>query len=319
MIPMVTGHRWSEETLFTKAKLYAELMENNIVDDWQFGFWSTLSLELLARAALAHISPVLLAENRDWRNLAYVLGKGPTTEKFTPRSLSTGEVFARLAELAPSFSKEVRDFCVEHTERRNLELHSGELAFANLKASDWLPKFYFACQEILKSMDKELEDFFSKPIEAQKMINEHDSAVADAVAKDISAHERVWSHKSDDEKDKASLQATVWATRHVGHRAECPSCESQALIQGSPCGPVTTEVVGDELVQRQSQLPSSFECIACGLKITGISKLAACGLGDTFVKKSTFTAAEFFNLHTEEELEDARNEVPEYEPDFNDW
>jgi hypothetical protein len=67
-------------------------------------------------------------------------------------------------------------------------------------------------------------------------------------------------------------------------------------------------------------LPSSFECVACNLKISGISKLSACGLGDAFTATSTFSASKFFGLYTEEELEEARKEgaEPQWEPDFND-
>ena len=46
-------------------------------------------------------------------------------------------------------------------------------------------------------------------------------------------------------------------------------------------------------------LPTTFECIACGLHISGISKLSACGLGDAFMAKSTYSAAEFFGLGDE--------------------
>jgi len=52
-------------------------------------------------------------------------------------------------------------------------------------------------------------------------------------------------------------------------------------------------------------LPSSFECIACGLKIAGFSKLLACRLGNRFTARTISSAAEFFNLHTDEELEEA--------------
>ena len=73
-------------------------------------------------------------------------------------------------------------------------------------------------------------------------------------------------------------------------------------------------------MQKQTMLPSSFECIACKLKISGFSKLAACGLGDAFTATSTFSPAEFFGLYTEQELEEARAEGagPQWEPDFND-
>lgn len=69
----VAVHPWSEEALFGKALLYTERMDSFTADDWQFGFWSALSLELLARAALAHISPVLLADTKNWRNLMHAL------------------------------------------------------------------------------------------------------------------------------------------------------------------------------------------------------------------------------------------------------
>ena len=72
-------------------------------------------------------------------------------------------------------------------------------------------------------------------------------------------------------------------------------------------------------MQRQTMLPSAFECIACGLRISGLSKLSACGLGDAFTAKSTYSAAEFFGLYTEEDLEEARNEMANYEEDFNEY
>ena len=65
MISALSSPPWSEEALFGKALLYIERMESYTADDWQFGFWSALSLELLARAALAHISPVLLADTKN--------------------------------------------------------------------------------------------------------------------------------------------------------------------------------------------------------------------------------------------------------------
>ena len=56
-----------------------------------------------------------------------------------------------------------------------------------------------------------------------------------------------------------------------------------------------------------------------GLRIAGYSKLSACGPGDEFTAKSTFTAVEFFGLYTEDELEEARQEGPDFEPDFNEY
>ena len=310
---------WSEETLFLKATLYMEQMESFTADDWQFGFWSALSLELLARAALAHISPVLLADTTNWRNLMHALGAEPTAKKFSPTSLSTTAVLNRLKELLPEFTEEAANFCAKHSGRRNSELHSGELAFAFMGTSEWLPRFYSVCKILLGSMGKDLSNFVSDPGAAKAMIASFEDSAAQAVRGVVKSYEQVWLTKDENEREEGRTQAITWAARHTGHRVDCPACSSPALIRGNPSGTVTTTVDNDEVVQRQTILPSTFECIACGLRVSGLSKLSACGLGDAFTAKSTYSAAEFFNLYTEDELEDARNEIPSYEEDFNEY
>lgn len=314
----VQSNSWSADALFAKALLFSEQMNSSIADEWKYGLWSSLSLELLARASLSKISPVLLAESSNWRNIMHALGQAPTAKKFTPNSIGTKEVLARLSELLPDFTQEIAGFCSKHIERRNTELHSGETVFSGLGTSEWLPKYYKACKILLEFLGKNLDDFVPDPTAAQQLIDSLDDAAAKAVQQDIKAHAKVWENKDDESRNAVTLQAQIWATRHAGHRVQCPSCGSPALLQGSPSGPVETTIKDDEVIQRQTMLPTSFECIACGLKISGFSKLSACGLGDAFTTKTTYTAAEFFELYTEEDLEEARNEMPEYEPDFNE-
>ena len=314
-------HPWSEEALFGKALLYVEQMDSHTANDWQFGLWSALSLELLARAALARISPVLLADARNWRNLTHAIGAAPTARKFSPTSVSAKEVFDRLQELIPEFTKETADFCTVHSGRRNSELHTGELAFTSLGTSEWLPRYYAACEVLLRSMGKDLSSFLSDADAdadaARAMIASLADTAAKAVERDIKAQARFWSDKNEEERKEALARAAAWATRHAGHRVNCPACGSPALVQGNPSGTVTTDMNGDVVVQRQSMLPSVFECIACELRIAGFSKLSACGLGNAFRATSTYSAAEFFDLYTEDDLEEARNELP-YEDDFNE-
>lgn len=106
-------HVWSSEALFTKAVLYVGEMERYTASDWQFGLWSSLSLELIARAALSHISPTLLASRKDWRNIHHALGHAPTKTDFAPTSLATNEVLSILREVLPEFTKRARRFLRE--------------------------------------------------------------------------------------------------------------------------------------------------------------------------------------------------------------
>ncbi len=65
----------------------------------------------------------------------------------------------------------------------------------------------------------------------------------------------------------------------------------------------------DQITETQQYLPSKFECIACGLKISGLSQLSVANLGDAYKATFTFDAAEYFT---------SQDEDVEYEPDFNE-
>jgi DNA-directed RNA polymerase subunit RPC12/RpoP len=144
-------------------------------------------------------------------------------------------------------------------------------------------------------------------------------AAAKVVARDIHAYKERWERKAAEERTEALVQASAWATRQEGHRVKCPACGSPALVQGSPQGAVRTDIAEDMVVQRQMMVPSLFECIACGLKISGLSKLSAAGLGDAYTATSTSSVAEFFGLYTHEDLEEARGAAePQWEEDFNE-
>jgi len=293
-------------------------MDSTSPDDWRYGLWSALSLEFLAKAALANVSPLLLADPHKWQNLLYAIGRDPTERKFTPKSIGAMEVIARLGDLIPEFNPELAGFCKTHIARRNAELHSGEAAFYGLGTSAWLPWFYKACKVLLEALGRDLGDFFSAPEQADDMIASLNDAAAKAVEKEIEDRKQAWFERSEEERHVYHQQATSWASSRDGHRVECPACSSPALLYGHPTGPVSRSVGPDLVEERQSMLPSVFECVACGLKIVGYSKLSACGLGDVFNSKTSYTAANFFGLYTEDELEQARSEIPDFEPDFNE-
>lgn len=305
-------HEWSAESLIDKAQRYSNIMLEKDKTDWQFGFWSALTLEMLARAALAKVSPTLLAEGKDWNNTYYALGHTPIESKFIPRSVDISEVFKRLRAIVPDFTDEIHNFCSKHINLRNTELHSGSLPFDNLGTSTWLPNFYRSCQILLQSQGEELTFIFgSEEAEiAADLIKSLEDKAARTVGSTIEAHRAEWDSKSPDEKELLTRQAEALSSRHVGHRVKCPSCSNRALLQGSSFGAPTQTLEDDVIVERQSMLPSTFECSACGLKISGYSKLNACGLGDAFMATSRYGAAEYFDLVDPEQL---------YDDDFNEY
>ena len=143
-----TSNEWSADSLLLKAQRYAGLMLEQARDDWQFGFWSALCLEMIVRASVAKVSPTLLADAKDWKNIAFALGNKSPGVKISPKSIDVSEVVSRAESLFPAFNREMANSCIIHFQRRNAELHSGLLAFDELGTS-WLPQYYDCCETLL--------------------------------------------------------------------------------------------------------------------------------------------------------------------------
>lgn len=291
-----TPHEWSSVALLTKAERYAELMLEQDRDEWQFGFWSALCLEMILRGAVAHISPVLLADGKDLNNTLFALGKKGLTEKLPPKSIDAKEVISRLEALVPAFNREIANFCALHLQRRNAELHSGSLPFDSLKTSTWLPQFYVACNLLLSTQGSSIEALFGSDElkTAETLIEASKDEAAKSVKGTINAHKTIWEDKSPEEREKLTKQAETVSLRVYGHRVKCPACESPALLHGSPAGAESSTYKDGLIVVRQPMLPASFECKAYGLKIVGYSKLNACGLGGTFTSTSNTDPVDYF-------------------------
>jgi hypothetical protein len=294
-----TPPAWDPEALWTKALRYAECMMGDDIADWQRGLWSSLALEFLARAALANVSPALLADvsQKNSENLLHALGFEPAGSSLKPRSIEITEVLRRLTSLfSDTVTKELEVFCASHIGKRNSELHSGETPFDGVDPASWQPEFYKVVWVFLKTMGLSLTDFVSKEEAevAEKMIEAAADERARAVLSEVAAHKRVWEGKSQEEQEELKAAADVWATRHQGHRVTCPACGSRALVQGEHVSAPQTKLEGDKIVESQEYLPSHFECTACGLKVIGLSRLIVIDLAQRFKHTEYYDASDYY-------------------------
>lgn len=314
-------HPWSAEALLVKAQRYAEEMLANTHEDWRFGLASTFVLEFLARAALGRVSPTLLADSKnsqDWANLYFALGHTPKQERFLPKSIAVSEVFVRLGKVLPDFTEELVKFAIEHIGHRNEELHSGTAAFDGLRAG-WLARFYEVCTVLMASLGEPLEALVGEKESrfAATVIQAARDTSAKAVLKAIAEHKGDWAASSEADRTKAVAQASIWATRQAGHRVACPACGSDALLTGTPFSEPVRRLDGDLIVETQEYLPSKFECVACRLKISGLSQLTACDLGSAYKRTLTYDAADYYAP------QDLRfsldDELPGFDDDNNEY
>jgi hypothetical protein len=295
-----TPHEWSKDSLLSKAQRYATKMLEQSREDWEFGFWSALCLEMIVRAAVAQTSPALLADGKDWTNLAFALGVTSSAGKLSPKSIDITEAAGRAQALHPAYTREMANFTALHVQRRNAELHSGVLAFDNLGTA-WLPQFYAACEPLLKAAGSSLAIMFGtvEAATADTLIQALKDDAAKAVQGTINARRTIWEEKDEAERQALGEQAATLSARSAGHRVVCPACGSTALVHGTPAGANVVVMQDDYIVTKTPMLPAHFECKACALKITGFSKLNACGLGDTYTSTSWDDPMEYFGVEPE--------------------
>lgn len=297
VIPAQTPDSWAADSMFAKAQRYVEKMQAEGSDTWAYALWSGLALEHLARAALSNVSPALLADTseRNWSSLLHSLGFMPKEPKFSPRSIVISEVARRLGQLV-EFDKELENFLIAHTGKRNGELHSGELMFDGVPSSSWEPNFYRACKALLTSMSLELKDLVgdAEATVAEKLIAASLDDKVKAVQGDVETHAKAFGALPADERLALTAKAELWATRQTGHRVTCPACGSHSLVWGAAISAPTQTLVDDTIKETQEHLPDQFECIACGLKITGLSRLAVVGLANRYLRTSYYDAAEYY-------------------------
>jgi hypothetical protein len=133
-------------------------------NNWQFGLWSAFVVEMLVRAAVANVSPVLLADSKDWNNLLHALDKPTKKQKFVAKSASITELIQRVEDMIDGFTREHSNFCASQVARRNSEVHSGNMPFENLGTSSWLPSFFTVSQILTNEIGESLESLFGNEV-----------------------------------------------------------------------------------------------------------------------------------------------------------
>ena len=143
---------WNKSLRFIRKALQAR--GDGRFDD--FCFWCTLAIELLGKAVLARIHPALVVNPQHTDSLFLACGKPLTS---TLRTISGRTVFSRIARLSKEFDKTQVDFCELLANRRNAELHSGELPYTGLAPDSRAPRFWRAAELILRVGELDLDEW----------------------------------------------------------------------------------------------------------------------------------------------------------------
>lgn len=289
---------WDKDALWSKSKVYIGRAFAADRSDELFPFWVSLSLELLARAALSSISPLLLAEpfKDNPASILYALGR-PANK---PKSLAISSVFKLCESLVPGFTAELSKVCSVMADVRNQELHSGAISFASLLlAPSWLKGFYQAASALATIQGHTLQEFLGEEEFqiANEMLTADTEAVKAKVQQTISTCQKNFNAKSEEDRQRLAQESATHAAEmswHGGHKVQCPSCKSQTFVTGQAF-PYKDPVLEDgEIVVRRTMLPTGLKCEACGLHLTSHAELEVAQLGEQYTRTAHYDPVDYF-------------------------
>jgi len=148
---------WDSDALWIKAKLFI----NYALDDApertfdERALWASLSLELLAKAALARASPLLIAvPNEDGKNL--LAAAGLIADDATFKSIPASTLFKRCARAFKPFNATA---ATRIADGRNGYLHSATAGITTVPEAAWWPRYWALARVLVNACDRDLEAF----------------------------------------------------------------------------------------------------------------------------------------------------------------
>jgi transcription elongation factor Elf1 len=302
--------------LWAKARLYAERATNETPDSPLMGLWAALTLEILAKCALAHKNVALVAaHDPKHTHLLAILGLGTDLGR-QPHTIPMKTAIDLCKQLYDEFTEDDRKLCEVLASHRNEELHGAGAPFEAYQTGEWLSGFYRACKALCGVQGKELADLLGDDVagSAANMIRENSKKVSVRVKEKIKAHKEVFDCKTDAEKKSAKARAKKSAEElaHAGHhKVECPACGAQATVEGVLFGKSSVETAPAEIIVRRSVEPQRLRCEACGLRLDSFAELEAAQKSALYRREFRFSPDQYY------ELDATDRESPEWFYDYS--
>ena len=228
---------YDERALWLKAKLFL----NHAMDEEEprtfdeRALWASLALELLAKASLARVSPLLIASpTEEGTNL--LIASGLVEGQARLNSVKAHTLYSRCHQAFRPFNeKEAQTI----TWARNEYLHGGSAVFTAIPADAWWPRYWAQAFILVNAQDKVLEELVGLdrvPVVEGHLAKNRKNIEHRAEMLISRAQQRLAQHRSGDLPAKL---ANKWAsstdlTVGLSHRAEasCPACGAMGTIEG---------------------------------------------------------------------------------------
>jgi hypothetical protein len=289
----VSGSPYDHEALWLKAKLFLNrAMEED--DDRPFdeqALWASLALELLAKAALARVSPLLVAEpTEDGTNLLIASGLVEGRARFT--SVRARTLYSRCQKAFKPFSESDASMI---TSARNEYLHGSAAGFTSMPPAAWWPKYWTLAVTLVNAMERDLADLvgYDRSHTVERHLDQNKKNIEHRVEMLISrAKQRLSQHQAGTLPAKVAAEWAPGQDFSAGLRYRenhpCPACLSSAgTLEGDDAldvEPHQIQLADDyfETIVYVTAPSEHFSCRSCGLVLDGYQLIEQAGLPSTF-------------------------------------
>jgi hypothetical protein len=289
---------YDHAALWIKAKLFI----NRAMDDDECRtfdeqcLWASLALELLAKAALARISPLLIAEpTEDGTNLLIATGLMEGDARFT--SVRAKTLFTRCQRAFKPFSSTEAMAIING---RNEYLHSSGVGFTTIPPQAWWPRFWAQAAILVSALDRDMDGLVGHSRETvvedhlaqnTKNVEHQTEALIERAKQRLSQHRggtlsaRVAAEWKPGMDLKAGLSHGTFAT--------CPACQSAGYLEGGDV--IDTEVRWEEINKDEAAAfvihtigSDYFSCGTCQLVLDRYELIEQAGLPTDFDVEGSF-------------------------------
>jgi hypothetical protein len=282
---------YDHEALWAKAKVFLNRAMDGSPERSpdEEALWAAAALELLGKAALARVSPLLIATpTEDGVNILIAAGLLEGDAKFASVSAST--IFKRCQRAFRPFNAgEAQRFA----DARNEYLHGASMGFV-LPAEAWWPRFWALASVLITAQDREIADLVGyertsvvdQHLEQNTKNVEHRTEALIARARQRLAQyeagtlpakvQAQWNADPD-----LTLQMAYSTTHH------CPACGGEGTLEGDEYTDAEYQYEDDDpewppTVWATLTIPSSyFSCPRCHL-VLDYDLLAQADVAETF-------------------------------------
>jgi len=285
---------YDHEALWAKAKVFLNrAMDPDPTRSFdEQALWASAALELLGKAALARVSPLLIAEpTEDGGNLLIAIGVIEGTANFTSVSAST--IFKRCQmAFRPFNAADAQKFAAA----RNEYLHGSGIGFMTLPPHAWWPRYWALATILITAQDRDIKDLVGpdRALEVHTHLQQNTKNVEHRTEALVArAKQRIAQYRAGTLPAKIQMEwkSNPDLTAGLSYSAPetCPACGGTGTLEGDDGSDSSLQYdYGDGendlgSVWAEVTVPADrFSCSTCHLVLDGWDLIEQAGLPTTF-------------------------------------